>query len=120
MSRQPMGLLERRGILSWATLFLFVVTLGGCAVAPTGSPDTSESFRVPLPPAQSKTILETIQKDNPAYTIRALLRPDGKGTDIHLTVYTRQKVHMVVNGFQYESLQALNCFLLIYHALFLG
>ena len=100
MSRQPMSLLRRQGILSWATLFLFVVTLGGCAVAPTGSPDSSESFRIPLPPAQSKTILETIQKDNPSYTIRALLRPEGKGTNVHLTVYTRQKVHMVVNGFQ--------------------
>ena len=88
------------GILSWGILFLFAVTLGGCAVAPTGAPDSSENFHVGLPPTQSKTILETIQNDNPSYTIRALLRPAGDGTDIHLTVYTRQKVHMVVNGFQ--------------------
>ena len=88
------------GILSWGILFLFAVTLVGCAVAPTGAPDSSENFHVGLPPTQSKTILETIQNDNPSYTIRALLRPAGEGTDIHLTVYTRQKVHMVVNGFQ--------------------
>ena len=100
MSRQPLTLLRGRGVLSWGAFLLFVVTLGGCAVAPTSSSDSSENFRVALPPSQSKTLLETIQKDNPSYTIRAILRPSGEGTDVHLTVYTPQKVHMVVNGFQ--------------------
>jgi len=99
MLRPVSGFLRMGRVFPGAFLF-FCLVMGGCAVAPTGPAGSDESFRVPLPPVQSKTILETIQKDNPSYTIRALLRPDGEGTKVRLTVYTRQKVHMVVNGFQ--------------------
>lgn len=87
------------GILAGLILIL-ALPLGGCAVAPTTPREAQSKTTLSIPAETAKTLLEKIQKDHPEYTIRALLKPEGSGTEVHLTVYTSQTVHMVVQGFQ--------------------
>ncbi len=81
-------------------LLLFAVALGGCVVAPTNPNEKPTRVNVAMKASKAKAILEKIQKNHPDYTIRALLKPEGHKTEIRLTVYTIQTVHMVVKGFQ--------------------
>ena len=83
-----------------SVIFLLLLPLAGCAVAPTVPSEAVTRVHVSLPAEKAKAILEKIQKDHPAYTIRALLKPEASGTDLHLTVFTVQTVHMAVRGFQ--------------------
>ncbi|MCL4485285.1 MAG: sugar ABC transporter substrate-binding protein [Nitrospirae bacterium] len=84
-------------------LVLLALPLVGCAVAPTASSEAVTHAQINLPAQRTKAILEKIQKDHPEYIIRALLKQKGRGTEIHLTIYTPRTVHMVVQGFQEPS-----------------
>ncbi len=81
-------------------LLILILPLGGCAVAPTSPREAQTKATISLSAETAKSLLEKVQKAHPEYTIRALLKQEGSGTEVHLTVYTVQTVHMVVRGFQ--------------------
>ncbi len=99
MRQSPLAASLVPGFLA-SVILLLLLPLAGCVVAPTVSGEAATRAHVSLPAEKAKALLEKIQKDHPDYTIRALLKPEESGTDVHLTVFTVQTVHMVVRGFQ--------------------
>lgn len=72
----------------------------GCAVAPVVPNPKPAGLVVGTSPEKTKALLEKIQGSHPDYAIRAVLTPKGSGTEVHLVVYTKTRVHMAVGGFQ--------------------
>ena len=89
-----------------SVIFLLLLPLAGCAVAPTVPSEAVTRVHVSLPAEKAKAILEKIQKDHPAYTIRALLKPEASGTDLQLTVFTVQTGPFTWRSVAFRSPQA--------------